>query len=212
MPSTAFSSQGCTFQISTGTGSAKTITAISTTFPIIVTSTAHGLGNGDSVALAAVVGTMSTGLNGNSFIVSNVTTNTFALQFDGTGLTYTSGGTATPVTFTTINNIKSFAGFDGTSSEIDVTNLSSVAKEVRLGLEDFGKFGFDIDVDFSDAGQNALRTAKTSGASKTYKLTYPNTKVATFAGYVKGTPQSGGVDKVVSGSVEIRISGAVTVA
>jgi len=94
------SAQGSTLQVATGTGGAKTITAITVGFPAIVTSAAHGLNNGDVVTLAGIVGTMSS-LNGTSRVVSNKTTNTFALlDADTTGLVYTSGGTATPVTYT----------------------------------------------------------------------------------------------------------------
>jgi hypothetical protein len=212
MTSTAISAQNSTFQIETGTGGAKTITAITVGYPAIVTATAHGLSNGDVVTIAGVVGTMST-LNGTTRVVANKTTNTFALlDFDSTGLTYTSGGTATPVTYTTVANVKSYNGFDGASSEIDVTNLSSTAKEKRLGLQDFGKFSIELDPDFADAGQLAMRAAKAAGTQKNFKWNYPNGKVASFAAYVKSMPEQGGVDAVISGSAEMTITGAVTVA
>jgi HK97 family phage major capsid protein len=39
---------------------------------------------------------------------------------DATGFTtYTSGGTATPVQWTKISNVKSYSGFDGSASEIE---------------------------------------------------------------------------------------------
>lgn len=216
MASSAFSAQGTTLQISTGTGGAKTITAVAVGFPTILTSAAHGLANGDVVTVAAITGTAGTdatnGLNGKTYVVTNVTTNTFAVQANTTGLAYTSGGTATPQTFTNISNIKSFNGFGGMADEIDVTNLDSTAKEFRLGLQDFGTFSVELHVDYADAGQNALRAAQASGAQKNFKLNFPNAKVASFAGFVKGTPVSGGINDVLAGSAEIRISGAVTVA
>lgn len=212
MPSTAISAQGTKFEIETGSGGAKTITAIQIGNPTIITSAAHGLTAGNVVALASITGTASTPLNGQSVAITNVTTNTFAVQIDTTGLAYTSGGTATPVAYTQIANVKSYSGFDGAASEIDVTNLQSVAKEKRLGLQDFGKFSMEINPDYSDAGQNALRTSKGAGTQKNYRLTYPNAKVASFAAYVKSTPESGGVDAVIGGSVELTITGAVTVA
>ena len=67
--------------------------------PVVVTATAHGYANGDHVFISAVNG--MTELNGRTFQVASVTTNTFALQtigsvnVDGTGYTaYTSGGEA----------------------------------------------------------------------------------------------------------------------
>lgn len=212
MSSTAFSAQGTSIQISTGTGGALTITDIVPGNPTIITATAHGQANGNVVALASVVGTMSTVLNGVSIAITNITTNTFAVNIDTTGLTYTSGGTATPQTYTTIGNVKSYSGFDGMASEIDVTNLASTAKEIRLGIQDFGKFSMSAQVDYSNAGQNAVRAAQASGAQQNFKVNYPNGKVASFAAYVKGTPQTGAVDAVVDGTIELRINGAVTVA
>ena len=61
----------------------------------------------------------------------------------------------------------------------------------------------------AEAGVGA---AEASGAQKNFKLNFPNAKVASFAGFVKGTPVSGGINDVLAGSAEIRISGAVTVA
>ena len=112
--------------------------------------------------------------------------------------------------FTLIKNIKSFTGFDGSNSEIDVTNLSSTAKEYRLGLEDNGQFALELDRDFSDAGQTALLAARDSQTGKQYELTLANGETATFTGFVKKFSMAGGVDQVVKGSADIRISGPVT--
>ena len=211
MASTAISAQGSTLEIGTGSGAAKNITAVADGFPTIITSAAHGLSNGDVVTIASVGGI--TGMNTNSYVVMNVTTDTFAVEFDSTGGTYTSGGTATPVTWTEISNISSFSGFDGEASEIDVTNLASTAKEFRLGLQDFGSFSFDWQVDLADAGQDAVRAAQASGAVKNFKLTLPNSDTATFSGLVKNaTNMTGGVDQIVGGSVSIKITGSVTFA
>lgn len=79
----------------------KTITAATVANPVVVTSTAHGLSNGDEVYITGVTG--MTELNGRNFLIANVAANTFELQdldgnnIDGTGYTaYSSGGTATP--------------------------------------------------------------------------------------------------------------------
>lgn len=53
------------------------ITAISNTNPIVVTAPAHGLSNGNLIRIENVGG--MTQLNGNTYIVQNVTTNTFEL-------------------------------------------------------------------------------------------------------------------------------------
>jgi len=83
------------------TGAAETISGATQANPVVVTATAHGLSNGDEVFISGVVG--MTELNGRSFRVANVATNTFELQtlggtdVDGTSYAaYSSGGTATP--------------------------------------------------------------------------------------------------------------------
>lgn len=203
------SAQGSTLQVSTGTGAAKTITAITSGNPAIVTSAAHGLNNGDVVTLAGIVGTMSA-LNGSTRVVSNKTTNTFALlDADTSALAYTSGGTATPVAFTKINGVTSFDGFDGSASELDTTDLDSTAMEYIPGLKDEGKFGFEVKVLKNDAGQLALRAARTNATTVNLKLTLPDLSVATFSVLVQGLPSSGGVNAVLKGKVDTRITGPV---
>lgn len=210
MPSTAISAQGSSLQIGTGSGAAKTITAAAPGFPTIFTSTAHGLNNGDNVAIAALVGTISA-MNGLSFTVSNVTANTFAVNYNSSALAYTSGGTATPTTWTAIGNLKTFSGLDGQATELDKTNMASTAKEVLLGLIDYGQFNFDVDYDFADAGQAAVLAAQASGALKNFKLTLPDAHTASFTAYVKKLPLAGGVDQIVKRTgINVRISGAVT--
>jgi hypothetical protein len=204
------SAQGSTLHIATGTGGAKTITAITVGNPAIVTSAAHGLSDGDVVTIAAVVGTMSTSINGTSRVVSNVTANTFALlDFDSTGLTYTSGGTATPVTYTKVNGVLSFSGMDGAASDLDVTDLDSTAMEYISGLVDEGKFSFEAKRIVADNGQIALIAARNSGAVTGLKLTLPDTSVASFNVLVKTVPTAGGVNAVLKGTYDCKISGPV---
>jgi hypothetical protein len=210
MPSTAISAQGSILQIGTGSGGAKTITAAAIGYPTIFTSTAHGLSNGDVVAIAALVGTISA-MNGSSFTVKDVTANTFCVEYNSLTLVYTSGGTATPTTWSAVGNLKSFSGFDGQASELDKTSLSSTAKEFMLGLVDFGQFSVDLDYDFTDVGQAALLAAQAAGTLKTFKLTLPDTHTASFSAYVKRLPAAGGVDQIVKRSgATLRITGTVT--
>lgn len=112
--------------------------------------------------------------------------------------------------FTAIKNIKTYSGLDGSASEIDVTNLDSEAKEFRVGLEDNGQFTIELDRDFSDSGQIALLAARDTQAAKKFKLSLSNGENAQFVGYVKKFGINGGVDQVVKGSVDIRITGPVT--
>lgn len=209
MVSSAISAQGSVLAIGTGSGAAKTITAIALGNPTILTAAAHGLINGDVITLAGLTGIDAGALNGQTVSVRNITANTFAVNIDTTGKTITAAGAATSTTFTNIANVRTFSGFDGSASEIDVTNLDSVAKEFRLGLTDPGQFTFEIDYDSANAGHMALRARQISGVLGNFKLTLPNATAITFAAYVKKFSLGGGVDAVAKTSVDLRISGAV---
>lgn len=209
MSSTAISAQGSTVQIENSTGVAKNVTGLALGYPTIVSATSHGFTNGDVVTFASLTG--NTTLNGQTLVVKNVTTNTFAVDIDTTGgAAWVSGGTATPATWTKISNVRTFSGFDGAASEVDKTNLDSTAKEFMLGLVDPGQFTMEVDLDQSDAGQLAVRAAQVSGVAKQFKLTLPNSKTATFLAYVKKMSTQGGVDAAVRNSVDLRITGSIT--
>lgn len=61
------------------------------------------------------------------------------------GMTIARGDGATPTeVFTTIPEVKSISGPDGSANEIDVTDLSSSAKEFRMGLQDEGNITLDM--------------------------------------------------------------------
>jgi hypothetical protein len=162
------------------------------------------------VALAGIGGMVE--LNGLTGIVQYKDANTFILAgIDTTAMTtYTSGGTATPVAWTQVKNIKSFSGMDGSAADIDVSNLQSTAKEYMMGLQDEGTFTMELDLDTTDAGQNALLAARTALSVKSIKLTLPNAATATFSAFCKKVSASGGVDAVLKRSVDLRITGPVT--
>ena len=72
----------------------RSITAIPSTNPVVITSAGHGFANGDQVFISSVYG--MTELNGRTFTVANQTSSTFELQGeDGTThMPYASGGLA----------------------------------------------------------------------------------------------------------------------
>ncbi len=210
MASTAISAQGSALQVGNGTGAAKNITAIAVGYPTIITSAAHGLANGDVVALSGIGGADAALLNGLSVVVQDKTTNTFMVEIDTTGKTIIASGTATPVQWTTVNNWKTYSGFDGQASELDVTNLSSSAKEYRLGITDPGTLQLELDQDNTDSGQGVLLAAYQGSLAKQFKITLPDTHTATFTAYVRKFTSAGGVDQVLKRQVDLRISGPVT--
>lgn len=215
MASTAISAQGTIVQIATGSGGAKTSTAIAVGNPTILTCSSHGFSNGDVITNnSGYSGADAALLNGQTLVVMFKTTNTYAVNVDTTGKTITVGtGAATPATYTAIGNVRQISDLEsGSASEIDVTNLASTAKEKRLGLVDNGAFSLTLDHSNADAGQAALQARRLDGAAVNMKVILPSgtTPTASFSALIKKFSKSAGVDGVVSGSVDVTVNGAIT--
>lgn len=205
--STAISAQGSTFSIEGTPGAALTITGITKAASAVVTA-ANSLAVGDVVEFGTVTGMPEIyGLLG---VVTAASGTNFTVNIDSSGYaTVGTAGAANPKTWTKVGNVKTFSGLDGSASEIDKTNLDSGAMEYQAGLQDFGQFSIELDIDDTDAGQIALRAAKASAATKAFKLRLPNGKVRVFKGFVKKFSEQGGVNQTHKGSADVRISGAV---
>jgi hypothetical protein len=210
--SEALSSQGVKIQVESAAGTPVALTSLSNAAPPVAATTApHSLNDGDVVKIAGVA-TM-TAANGMEGPVDDTGASAFSmigqdLSGEAAGGT---GGTATPVVFVNLCEAKTFQGFDGQASEIDVTTMCSVAKEYRQGLQDFGSFSFESNYVPDDAGTLKLQAAKTAGTAIWFRITLPNNLgFWVFKAFVKQMTFSGGVDTALSTSVSLRITGAPT--
>lgn len=118
-------------------------------------------------------------------------------------------GAAQP-TWTNVANIKSYSGFDGSATEIDVTDMNSEAKETRLGLQAWGSFSLDANINYADPGQAAMYASKKASTALEYKLTLPDGSAKQFTAYCKSFPIAGGTDTVITGTIALTITGDVT--
>ena len=210
MSSDAISAQGTTIEISTGTGGAVTITDITQAYYAEVTGT-NTLEAGDRVTFASVSG--MTEINSLVGTVIAATSADFVVDIDTRAFTaYTSGGTATPVTWTQITEVKSIEPSGASVSEIDVTDLDSTAKEFRAGLSDNGSITLNINYLETDTGQGAAKTAFENSTQKNFRITDPESNTYSFEGYVANfhTMPTANVDGVLEGTITIRVSGSVT--
>ena len=130
-----------------------------------------------------------------------------ALASQGTTLSIKDSGS----TYIIVGGFKSFSDLGGgQASEIDTTDLSSVAKTKLLGLKDFGTIKCDFNFNPHDAGQAKLKTLNNTSASNDMKITYSDGTVEAFTAYVSTFATAAGVDAIVSLSVSLVITGAVT--
>lgn len=206
MPSTAISAQGTVFGIAGTPGSALTITAI-TKAAGAVCSCSSPPAIGSAVTFTTAAGMPE--IVGRIGIVTAISAGvSFTVNIDSSAFnTAATAASALPQVFTPIANIHDYTGFDGSASESDVTNLQSLAKEYNPGLEDFGQFSMNLDIDNTDPGQIAMRAAKTSQLKTYFQLIMRNGKSRVFFGFVKKLSEAGAVDGVVKGSCDMRISG-----
>ena len=131
------------------------------------------------------------------------------------GCTISKGDGASPQVLTAIGQVISIAGPSGTTGEIDVTNLSSSAKEFIPSLPDNGDVTLEIVFDHATtANQHASLwtdfAAQTTGYYQIALTDSPQTKLS-FSAFPNAYPISIGVDDKIGASVGLRITGSVTI-
>ena len=134
-----------------------------------------------------------------------------AIESQGTTLSLGDG--ADPEVFTAIGRVVSISGVgNGSSTEIDITDLSSTGKEFLLGLKDEGEFTVTLNLDTGNTQQTALRTARDARTLENFELALTDTAntVISFSAYVKTFGIDVGIDDRVPLNVSLRISGAAT--
>jgi hypothetical protein len=133
-----------------------------------------------------------------------------ALESQGLAL-YIDLGDVSPTTWTQIPDVKDLNVRTGSATVIDVSDLSSTAKEKRMGLQDEGQCTFTIMFRPSDSAHAELVAAKTDRAIRDFRLVLTDTPATEyrFSGFVLSVPISAGVDAVIESSVTIEISGPV---
>lgn len=204
----AIKSQQTALAVSSASAAGKVITAATNANPVQLTSATHGFTQGQIISVSGVIGMIQ--LNGRAFVVDTPATNTFNLKgVDGTLYgTYASAGAASLQTMTPVGQVTTVSGFDGTASEIDTTNLSSIAKEYLIGLQDFGNVTLSAFLQ-ADAGQALLRKIKESAAATAMSITLSDGTVSAFIAFCKQlTFDATGPDSAVKTNIGLRVTGA----
>jgi hypothetical protein len=137
-----------------------------------------------------------------------------AITAQGTTIEISSDGVA----YTSLGCIESFSMDGNARAEIDVTCLTSTSKEFMFGLRDNGTMALEIKYDPSSAGLTLAEASYASDTAYKFRVTYndqitPTTGNPTssdFDGFVMNLSHSGSVDNVLTGSIEVKISGDVT--
>jgi len=172
-------------------GSALTIDGITLGATATVTSTAHGLSNGDYVLLS-VQGMRQ--VDGRIFRVSSSTTNNFVLEGeDTTAYDAFSSGSCQKITFgTSITTATTVNGSGGDFDFIDTTTIHGNARSQIPGLPSASSYDMDHIWDPTDTGQAAMKSASEAQAVRAFKFTFGTSTIMVFAGYVGFNNAPGG--------------------
>lgn len=123
------------------------------------------------------------------------------------------GNGASPEVFTAISEISTFSGPGGAATVIDVTDLSSLAKEKRMGLADEGQLSFTINYIPNDTQHALLRAQRANRQETNFKLIFTDDSPSTtwsFAAFITGFSVTAAVDGVVQANVTLEITGAIS--
>lgn len=132
---------------------------------------------------------------------------TSAVEAQGTKFRVAADGS--PPSFSDIPEIRTIGGPDGSAPTIDVTDLDSTAREYILGLKDEGAFSLGFMYRPANAVHAQLRAAWSARTKLRFQVDFTDNTRWEFSGFVTGMPTSLGVDTVVEGTVNIKITGAI---
>lgn len=112
-----------------------------------------------------------------------------------------------------LGEVVDFNGPSMAAAPIDVTHLTSTAKEKLVGVYDGGNIAFGINFVVTDAGQTKARemmAARTQGAIQIDLSTAATSQKITAKGYVTGLGPSGAVDAKLGGNFTWEVNKGVS--
>lgn len=127
----------------------------------------------------------------------------------GAGSQLKLGAGSGPVVYTTIAEVLQIGSIGSTTSEVDVTNLDSTAKEYIGGLPDGGSVEFKVNFLRGNTQQHALRDGV--GDTKLFELAWSDTSGAAFSMVILGfTRDETTPEGQMTATIQGRITGAIT--
>lgn len=126
------------------------------------------------------------------------------------GTTVAVGDGASPEVFTTIPNVRAGTGPEKTANDIDVSDLSSAAREFIQGLEDNGTVSLEGFWDSAQTTHQNLRDDAGSNTARNYKITFSDMSSITFSARVSNWNLDFSVDEAVGMSATLKVSGDLT--
>jgi len=139
-----------------------------------------------------------------------MSTNALASQ----GMIISVGDAASPEVYTTISDISDISGPDGSAGEIEVTDLSSTAKEFKRGLTDNGSISTTMMFIPANVQHAQLRSDFNSSTeiARNYRIVFTDSPATlwTFSAYVSTLSVSNSLDGITTANVTLRVKGNIT--
>ncbi|MFV1982997.1 MAG: hypothetical protein ACC657_05590 [Thiohalomonadales bacterium] len=130
------------------------------------------------------------------------------------GMTVSVGDGASPEIFTVIPELSDISGPDGSAGEIEVTDLSSTAKEFIRGLTDNGNISGTMMYIPKNTVHAQLRSdfASATEIARNYRLHFTDSPRTywDFNAYVATLSISNSLDSVTSANLTLRIKGGIS--
>ena len=116
-----------------------------------------------------------------------------------------------------IGDIVSLSAPSITVATIDTTNIASIYRTFLGGTIDSGEMSMDIQYDPNEAGAAKLEeaweaTASTAPQAKECVITFSDGSTYTFSAILVNMLVSVGIDELVTASISLKVTGAITVA
>lgn len=119
---------------------------------------------------------------------------------------------ASPEVYTTIPNIDSIGGPSATADEIEITDLSSTAKEYLLDLVDNGTVSISGNHNPTETLHDQLRSDNAASTARNYRITLPSSPEVTytFNARVSEFTMDEAIASALRFNATLRVTGAVT--
>ena len=116
-----------------------------------------------------------------------------------------------------INGVTQVQKPEASRGEIDMTDLQSTAKEYELDIPDYGSVSFPFNFDGTDTEHQALLVLESSSTAGLFKVEMVENGAITvtsfvFTADVSSIAVSGGAGGKQEGTLNLRVTGAVTIA
>lgn len=127
----------------------------------------------------------------------------------GIGIVYEIDDGTNGTTFDPVGEVYEVTPPNQQTEEVEVTHYGSEGgyREFIAGLKDGGEITMNINWIPGNDTDVLLRTLHASGAVRNHRITFPNTAMLTFPGWIKGFERSSPLDDRLTAAITIRVSG-----